>query len=113
VLVVEDEFLIAMDLERLLERNGWRVLGPVATVSEALCVLDGETPDVALLDVNLRGVMVTPVAERLRARGIPFVLASAYDSAQLAVMGLAGAPQLGKPTPPQRLLAALWQAVLP
>ena len=61
VLVVEDEFLIAMDLECLLERNGWRVLGPAATVKEALRLLDGETPDVALLDVNLRGEMVTPV----------------------------------------------------
>jgi DNA-binding response OmpR family regulator len=112
VLVVEDEFLIAMDLERLLERNSWRVLGPVATVKEALRLLDGEAPDVALLDVNLRGELVTPVAERLRAQGIPFVLASAYDGAQLAVMGLAGAPQLGKPADARRLLTALRQAVV-
>jgi DNA-binding response OmpR family regulator len=113
VLVVEDEFLIAMDLEHLLERNGWRVLGPAATVKEAFRLLDGEAPDVALLDVNLRGEMVTPVAERLRARGIPFVLASAYDGAQLAAMGLAGAAQIDKPINARRLLAALLQAVVP
>lgn len=113
VLVVEDEFLIAMDLERLLGRNGWRVLGPAATVEEALRLLEGETPDVALLDGNLRGEMVTPVAERLRARGIPFVVASAYDGAQLDAMGLAGAPRMGKPTDARRLLAALAQAVRP
>ena len=55
VLVVEDEFLIALDLELLLRRHGWRVLGPAATVDQALRLLRGETPDVALLDVNLRG----------------------------------------------------------
>jgi CheY-like chemotaxis protein len=60
VLVVEDEFLIAMDLEAMLRGHGWRVLGPAATVAEALRLLDGgETPDVALLDVNLRGRTVS------------------------------------------------------
>ena len=114
VLVVEDEFLIAMDLELLLQRHGWRVLGPAATVAEALRLLRGETPDVALLDVNLRGEPVTPVAEELRARGVPFVLASAYDHHGLAaVTALAGVPNLGKPTDERRLLAALAQAVAP
>src|SRR5689334_2800092 len=74
---------IAMDLERLLEGHGFRVLGPATTVAGALHLLGGETPDVALLDVNLRGEMVTLVAEALRARGVPFVLASAYDGSQL------------------------------
>jgi two-component system, response regulator PdtaR len=50
VLVVEDEFLIAMDLELLLRRHGWRVLGPAATVDHALRLLRGATPDVALLE---------------------------------------------------------------
>jgi CheY-like chemotaxis protein len=113
VLVVEDEALIAMDLERLLGRHGYRVLGPAATVAGALRLLDGEAPDVALLDVNLRGEMVTPVAEALRARGIPFVLASAYDGAQLTAEVLAGAPDVGKPVNVRRLLASLAQAVRP
>lgn len=113
VLVVEDEVLIAMDLERLLGRHGFRVLGPAATVAGALRLLDGAPPDVALLDVNLRGEMVTPVAEALRARGIPFVLASACDAAQLTVEVLAGAPNVGKPVNMRRLLAALARAVRP
>jgi DNA-binding response OmpR family regulator len=113
VLLVEDEFLIAMDLEHLLRQHGYRVLGPAATVAAALRLLDGEEPDVALLDVNLRGEMVTPVAEALRARGMPFVLASAYDGAQLEAMNLAGAPNVGKPTDARRLLAALAQALRP
>ena len=111
VLVVEDEFLLAMDLELLLERRGYRVLGPAATVAEALRLLDGGVPDAALLDVNLRGETVTPVAARLRALGVPFVLASAYDDARLAALGLVGAPNVGKPADDRRLLAALAEAV--
>ena len=111
VLVVEDEFLIAWDLEQLLERHGWRVLGPAATVAQALHLLDGGSqPAVALLDVNLRGELVTPVAAVLRARGVPFVLASAYDRLDLVAPALAGAPNVGKPTDEARLLAALAQA---
>ena len=113
VLVVEDEFLIAMDLELLLQEHGWRVLGPAATVAEALRLLQGETPDVALLDINLQGELVTPVAEELRARSVPFVLASAYDGHKLGVVALAEAPSIGKPTDERRLLAALRQAVAP
>jgi two-component system, response regulator PdtaR len=114
VLVVEDEFLIALDLELLLRRHGWRVLGPAATVAAALRLLRGAMPDVALLDVNLGGELVTPVAAALRARGVPFVLASAYDRLGLlrdAV--LAAAPNVGKPTDERRLLAALARAVAP
>jgi two-component system, response regulator PdtaR len=113
VLVVEDELLIAMDLEQLLRRHGWRVLGPAATVAGALRLLAGETPDVALLDVNLGGEPVTPVAEELRARGVPFVLASAYHVPAQAAAALAGAPNIGKPTGERRLLAALARAVAP
>jgi DNA-binding response OmpR family regulator len=112
--VVEDEALLAMDLELLLGRHGWRVLGPAATVAQALRLLeDGEAPDVALLDVNLRGEAATPVAERLRALGVPFVVASAYDGARLAALGLAGAPAVGKPARERVLLAALARAVRP
>ena len=110
VLVVEDEFLLAMGLQLLLEQHGFRVLGPAATVAEALRLLNVERPDAAMLDVNLRGEMVTPVAGRLRAMGVPFVLASAYDGAELTGE-LAGALNLGKPTNERHLLAALAQAV--
>jgi CheY-like chemotaxis protein len=103
-----------MDLEQLLQLNGWRVLGPAATVARALRLLeDGELPDVALLDMNLRGEMVTPMAERLRALRVPFVLASAYDGAQLAALGLPGALQVAEPSEALRLLAALATAVGP
>ena len=112
VLVVEDEFLIAMDLEAMLTEHGWRVLGPAATVAMALSLLeDGEMPDVALLDLNLRGETVVPVAEVLRESGVPIVLASAYDHAASMADVLAGAPNVGKPAQERHLLAALKRAV--
>ena len=112
VLVVEDEFLIAMDLKLLLERRGWHVLGPAATVDEALRLLDEERPAVALLDITLKDGTVTLVAEALRTRNVPFIVASAYSRPEL-VGGevLAGAPNVGKPTEERRLLAMLEQFV--
>ena len=112
VLVVEDEFLIAMDLELLLERHGWRVLGPAATVAAALRLLEQseEPPDAALLDVNLQDELVTPVAAALKGRGVPFVLASAYDPLDHIAPALAAVPNVGKPFDKERLLAALTSA---
>ncbi|WYK05097.1 response regulator [Cereibacter sphaeroides f. sp. denitrificans] len=67
VLVVEDEFLIAIDLQLMLEDVGCTVLGPVGTVDDALRILDETRPDVVSLDLNLRGESSVPVAEKLRA----------------------------------------------
>ena len=108
MLVVEDEFLVALDLAMVLERHGWHVLGPAATIAEALRLLDDERPAVALLDVALKEGTVTPVAEALRAQNVPFIVASAYSRPEL-VGGeiLAGAPKVGKPTNERRLLELL------
>jgi DNA-binding response OmpR family regulator len=112
VLIVEDEFLIAIDLKLLLERRGWHVLGPAATVGEALGLLDEELPAVAILDVTLRDGSVTRLAEALCERNVPFVVASAYSRPEL-IGGeiLAGAPIVDKPTEERRLLAVLKQIV--
>ena len=97
VLVVEDEWLIAAEIGRALEGAGAVVLGPAHSVEQALALLrDGTAPDAALLDVNLRGEAVTPVALALAERGVPFALVTAY-----ATDGLDGplraAPRVGKP----------------
>ena len=98
VLVVEDEFLIAMDLEHTLRWHGWRVLGPAPTVGEALRLLDGGArPDAALLDVNLGGEPVTPVAQALAGLGVPFALVTAYAADGLDGPLLRAAPRVGKP----------------
>jgi DNA-binding response OmpR family regulator len=108
VLIVEDEFLIALDLKLMLEGAGWRVIGPAATVRDALRLLETELPSVALLDVNLGREMVAPVAEVLKERGVPFALASAYEMAErYGGAVLAGVPNVGKPASDRRVLATL------
>lgn len=108
VLVVEDEVIIALDLAATLEQGGYRVLGPASTVAAALRLLGQHQPDAAVLDVNLRGETVTPVARLLGRMGVPYVIASAYGHALLPDdEALRGAPSLGKPTAPATLLASL------
>jgi two-component system, response regulator PdtaR len=107
VLLVEDEFVIALDFQILLYRFGCEVLGPVGSVAEALVILRHERPDVALLDVNLRDGLVVPVAERLAAMAVPFLLVTARDSRRLAEPLLQAAPALGKPVDERELLRSL------
>ena len=108
VLVVEDEFLIAMELEAVLRRAGFEVIGPVSTVEAALQRIGAARPDAAVLDVSLRGEKVTPVAQVLLTLNVPFVLASAYLPADLVEEpALAAARNVGKPTPAATLLAAM------
>ncbi|KPG02202.1 response regulator receiver protein [Rhodopseudomonas sp. AAP120] len=114
VLIVEDEFLIAMDLAHMLEELGWRVIGPAPNVKDALRLLQAERPQVALLDVNLGRELVTPVAENLKALGVPFAVASAYDEPEkVGGAVLAGVPNAGKPTTARRLIAVLAQLTAP
>jgi CheY-like chemotaxis protein len=80
VLVVEDEYFFADALQSALRQAGATVLGPVPSVEAALELLEREEePQAAVLDVNLGGEMVHPVADALLARGIPFVFATGYD----------------------------------
>lgn len=108
VLVVEDEVLIAMELEDVLADAGFAVLGPVPAVAAALALLAQRRPDAAVLDVNLRGERITPVAQALKDMAVPFVLTSAYGMGELATEPvLAGARNIGKPTDHAALLRAL------
>lgn len=108
VLIVEDEFFIAMELEAALKEGGFRVLGPAATVEDALCLLGDVRPDAAVLDFNLGRETVTPVALHLQSLGVPFILASASGGRELARYDvLADATNVGKPTDPVRLVQAL------
>ena len=108
ILVVEDEALVAMLVEDALLDAGAAVLGPAATVAEALALLDREPtpPDAAVLDLNLAGETSTPVADVLAARGIPFVVATGYGASGLP-SGHAHVPVLAKPYDPDELTAAL------
>jgi two-component system, response regulator PdtaR len=108
VLVVEDDFVFGMDLEHVLADNGWRVLGPATTAAAALDMLAKERPDAATLDLMLQDGIVTPVAVRLRALRIPFVVVSGREN--LAAVGgkaFADVPRLGKPADLSRLIRIL------
>lgn len=84
ILVVEDESLVAMLLETILEDMGCTPVGPISNVDEALTVVAGETDlDAALLDVNVAGQQVFPVAAALKARGVPFVFSTGYGEGGL------------------------------
>jgi DNA-binding response OmpR family regulator len=112
ILVVEDEFLIAMELDITLRSAGYQVLGPAPNVSAALGLLRTERPDAAVLDVNLAGEWVTPVAEVLRAMIVPFILTSGYGAADLdAEPVLRDAVNVGKPSRSELLLKELRDAL--
>jgi len=112
ILVVEDEFLIAMELEAILTAHGFVVIGPVATVDGALDLLKRQRPDAAVLDVNLRGTAVTPVAATLREMNVPFVIATAYRSSDLpADNALREAVIVGKPIKEAALLEILLRLI--
>ena len=84
VLVAEDEYFLAEDLCRDLEGLGAVVVGPVPSVKRALTLIAAAPViDAAVLDVNLGGEMVYPVADALLARSVPFVFTSGYDDTML------------------------------
>jgi len=84
ILVIEDESLVAMLLETILEDMGCETVGPISNIDEALSVIaDGTAFDGALLDVNVAGREVFPVAEVLKEKGVPFVFSTGYGEGGL------------------------------
>ena len=113
ILVVEDEYLIALELDTELRTAGYRVIGPVPDIDGALELLKADAPDAAILDVSLAGgEWVTPVAETLKAMSVPFILASGYVAADLqAHPVLRDAVNVGKSWRPEYLLRTLRSAL--
>jgi DNA-binding response OmpR family regulator len=86
ILIVEDEYLIAMSLQDALESAGSFVLGPAPSVDKAIKTIESEDHiDAAVLDVNLGGALAYSVADKLIARKIPFVFTSGYDDNVLRI----------------------------
>jgi PAS domain S-box-containing protein len=112
VLVVEDESIVAMEFETTLRRLGYHVVGPVATLREALRLIETEARiDAAVLDVNLAGSPSYPAAERLAERGVPIVFATGYGEVAPAWRDGGRARVLRKPLGPNELEVALRQAI--
>ena len=78
VLIVEDDALLASAIGLCVEEAGYEVAGKARSVDTALSMLAHEKVDAALLDINLRGELVFPVANALAERGVPFVFVTAY-----------------------------------
>ena len=96
VLVVEDEMMVAWMLEDLLAELGFVIVGPAASVNQALTMIETEAIDVAVLDVNLNGEMSYPIADALAARDVPFVFVTGYDKDRM-LDGYRCFPALQKP----------------
>lgn len=110
ILIVEDDYLIASLLVEVLEGAGWQVVGPVGHLAEALDSAKTAACDAALLDVNLGGEAVYPVAEVLGARNVPFLFLTGYGAETLS-SPFARQPRLGKPFKAAELLGALARLV--
>jgi DNA-binding NtrC family response regulator len=96
VLLVEDEYYIADDLWRALERSGAEVVGPVATLAGAEGALDSGGFDCAIVDLNLHGESAVSIAERLMAARRPLALATGYGGTAVPDV-LRDVPRLEKP----------------
>ncbi|MDO8379242.1 MAG: response regulator [Pseudomonadota bacterium] len=96
VLVVEDEMMVSMLIEDMLSDLGCVVIGPAARLDEAIALAESTQIDCAVLDVNLGGQPIFPLADILRAKGAPFAFATGYGDAGLRDVDK-GSPVLQKP----------------
>ncbi len=103
ILIVEDEFLIALTAETFLADLGAVVVGPAYTIREGLALAEGEALDAAILDVNMGGQRSDPIAAVLVERRIPFILATGYGERE----GQRGIPVVDKPYTASQLATAL------
>ncbi|MDR6529542.1 CheY-like chemotaxis protein [Caulobacter rhizosphaerae] len=102
ILVVEDEYLLADDLADALTALGAQVIGPVGVLAEALALAETAPINGAILDINLHGQMVFPLADVLAAKGVPYVFATGYGQESLPE-AYQGVPTLSKPVNAQAL----------
>ena len=111
VLVVDDEALIALDLTATVEQTGRRVLGPAFSLDHARGLIAKQTPDLALLDINVGTEVVWPLARELKDRGCGVILISGDGRQRMEEVEFAGLPCLEKPTTPRDVIAALDRVV--
>jgi CheY-like chemotaxis protein len=115
ILVVEDEGLIALHLTEMLERAGFRVIGPVNSGELALRTLGGSLPDLVLMDIKLAGAMDgIETARQIRERlPVPLIFLTAYssDRTRERIQGLTPDAYLTKPVEEKDLLVAISDAL--
>ena len=97
VLIAEDDYIIALDMAECVEARGGEVIGPVDGAAHGISAVSSDRPDIALLDVQLRDGLVTPLAAWLHRLDVPFGLITGYRGETLPDEALRRAPRLGKP----------------
>lgn len=107
ILLVDDEALVALAAEDILVSEGYSVVGPADRLESALRLAKSEALDGAVLDINLAGDYVWPVADALYARGVPFVLLTGFGKGLDLPPSCRRTPLLTKPVRPPELKAAL------
>jgi CheY-like chemotaxis protein len=108
VLLVEDEYLLAAGLADECAQLGVETIGPAGSVKQALELVEhGARLDAAVLDINLRGDTVFPVADALRARGVPFVFVTGYERQEIPEE-YRNVVSFRKPIDPARVLRTLF-----
>jgi len=107
ILIVEDDALIAMELEERLGDFGYRVIGPAATIAAAQEAVRGERPDIALLDANLAGESSVRLGAELTRQGVRVAFCTGYDRIKDMPPELEGVPILTKPISDATLQDAL------
>lgn len=105
ILIVDDEFLTAHSIETAVQSRGWEVVGPVDQMEVALTAAGEEEIHAAVLDLNVEGRLVWPVAAVLKDRGVPFLFLTGYHESQVVHPDYEDAPTLGKPFIERELLA--------
>mgnify|MGYP001267458103 CR=1 FL=1 len=106
-LVLEDDWLTAADITHALRSSGAHVIGPMATATAALEVIEkGAALDAALLDLNLEGGNAFPVVEALMARGVPILLATGYGE-NVIPSAFRNLPRCQKPFQPEDIVRSL------
>ena len=109
-MVAEDSLLILVALEILLEQHGIAIAGQASTVTEAQALVDIGNFDIAILDINLHGEMVFPVADLLLQRGVPIIFTTGYAPDETLPPRFTGSPCVQKPYDPDALMVLVEQA---
>ncbi len=110
ILIIEDEPIIALDLQETLIEAGFTVVGVTGRLEHALEFIADTIFDAAIVDANLAGISASPAALALAARGLPFIVLSGYSRGQQQDE-FGGAPYLQKPCRPAHIIQALQDLV--
>jgi DNA-binding response OmpR family regulator len=104
VLILEDEAIIALNLQDELQDSGYRVAGPFTSCADALTWLDAETPDVAVLDTMLKDGPCRTIALELSKRAVPFLIYSGHREERDLLPDFDHVTWIEKPVPPSVLI---------